>query len=366
MLMGAEASKSSDHRQATREKWPTVVELVSREKILFISCAAVCLALGTVYLAIAPSRYTAVAELVVDAKQSYRLGSETIPEPPVDVAVIDSQLEIIRSEQIALAVIRTLGLADDREFNKAGVLTQLREEFNRAGLFKYLGAMFGPTGDTETEKLQRVLTEFRRVLQVRRLGRSYVMEIEFTSVSPEKAARIANAVAAGYIRDQLDTRAAQSAQMGSWLQERIKKLREQMSDAFLRVETLKAESSAASRAGQVKLRELEAEAQAYRAIHDAFLNRYVQAIQQQSSPVTEARVVTESIPPIRPTSPKLVLTVVVSIFAGFAVGLLAVFARGHQRRRAGARRPSSPAESSPPIFALRQIVTPESVSTNNN
>src|SRR5947208_2756600 len=87
-----------------RENWPSIFELVLRERRSFLLCTAFCLAVGIVYAFVATPRYTAIAQLVVDtARQSSRLRSETSPEPLIDVAVIDSQLEIVKSEKVALA-----------------------------------------------------------------------------------------------------------------------------------------------------------------------------------------------------------------------------------------------------------------------
>lgn len=51
---------------------------------------------------------------------------------------------------------------------------------------------------------------------------------------------------------------------------------------------------------QVELRELESNAQSYRALYDNFLQRFMQATQQQSFPITEARVITDASAPLAP------------------------------------------------------------------
>ena len=49
---------------------------------------------------------------------------------------------------------------------------------------------------------------------------------------------------------------------------------------------------------QVALRELESNAQTYRALYDNFLQRYMESVQQQSFPITEARVITAATRPL--------------------------------------------------------------------
>ena len=48
---------------------------------------------------------------------------------------------------------------------------------------------------------------------------------------------------------------------------------------------------------QIELRQLESAAQTYRALYDNFQQRYMDFVQQQSLPMTEARVITRASPP---------------------------------------------------------------------
>jgi succinoglycan biosynthesis transport protein ExoP len=54
---------------------------------------------------------------------------------------------------------------------------------------------------------------------------------------------------------------------------------------------------------QITLRELESSAQTYRALHDNFLQRYMESVQQQSFPITQARLITTASPPTDPVIP---------------------------------------------------------------
>ncbi|QRG05910.1 polysaccharide biosynthesis tyrosine autokinase [Xanthobacter dioxanivorans] len=80
---------------------------------------------------------------------------------------------------------------------------------------------------------------------------------------------------------------------------------------------------------QVELRELESNAQSYRALYDNFLQRFMQATQQQSFPITEARVITDASAPLAPSQPRTPLIV----SAGTIIGLLAGFGVGVWRER---------------------------------
>jgi uncharacterized protein involved in exopolysaccharide biosynthesis len=319
--------RRAGRRGTIDDEWPVgfVLEPIRRHKLLILLCTAFFPALGLVYLSVAAPRYTAVAELVIDPKRSNAPENEPRVENLIDIAVLESHLQIVRSEKIALAVIQNLSLAEDPEFIETGILGKVLEFVMRGWKVK-------------NEKLHRALTKFKRSINVRLLGRSYVIEIAFTSSSADKAARVANELATVYIQDQLEARVEHNRQSGNWLQDRIKSLREQMTNAFRHMEDLQAEPAASTREGHAKLRELEAEALTYKSMYEAFLNRYVQAVQQQSFPVTEARVVTKPRPPLRPSSPDPLYTVLLSLAAGLGFGSFVSFAL--ERRRTVRRRRS--------------------------
>lgn len=70
----------------------------------------------------------------------------------------------------------------------------------------------------------------------------------------------------------------------------------------------------------VQLRELERESDTYKKLYETFLQRYQEAVQQQSFPVTEARIISTPRIPTAPSSPKKLLIVAVSMFLGLMVG----------------------------------------------
>ncbi len=73
----------------------------------------------------------------------------------------------------------------------------------------------------------------------------------------------------------------------------------------------------------VRLRELERNAQADQNLYESFLDRYKSAMQQQSFPITDARVLTEASPARKKSSPKTVITFALSGIAGAGARSLA-------------------------------------------
>ena len=91
--------------------------------------------------------------------------------------------------------------------------------------------------------MQNVLGTVRANLRVTRLGRSYVEQIAYTSLDPNKAATIANAFADAYIEDQLQAKFEATRRASVWLEQRIGELRKQASDAYRAVQDFKSQNS---------------------------------------------------------------------------------------------------------------------------
>ncbi|CDZ27679.1 polysaccharide biosynthesis tyrosine autokinase [Neorhizobium galegae] len=71
---------------------------------------------------------------------------------------------------------------------------------------------------------------------------------------------------------------------------------------------------------QVQLRELERAAETYRNLYQSFLQRYQEAVQQQSFPVTEARIISRAVPPTGASEPRLSLVLALCLALGCGVG----------------------------------------------
>ena len=79
--------------------------------------------------------------------------------------------------------------------------------------------------------MQRALRVFQSRLTVSRLGLTYIIEIEFQSTDPDRAAQIADAVADTFVVGQLEAKYQTIGRATRWLQDRLNELRAQASAA---------------------------------------------------------------------------------------------------------------------------------------
>jgi succinoglycan biosynthesis transport protein ExoP len=211
-------------QQALSESIEWARGFLSRQFPTFAIGIGCCLALGLVYFFTTPRSYTAEAKLLIDAGKLRVLQQEQMPsyEIPVDLIQVQTQVEILNSEKIGLAVVQKLKLTEDPEFvGGAG-----------AGLLDRLVGLFGTVGQApETDPTRTALLAFLAKRSIKRVSGTYVFEIGFTSLDPARAAAIANATAKAYIEDQLEAKYQATKTASVWLQDRIRELRQQASDA---------------------------------------------------------------------------------------------------------------------------------------
>ena len=77
----------------------------------------------------------------------------------------------------------------------------------------------------------------------------------------------------------------------------------------------------------VRLRELQSAADTYKALYADFLQRYTEAVQNQSFPISNIRVVTRSVTPLRQSWPRAALVLGAALAAGIALSLTAALVR---------------------------------------
>ncbi len=210
------------------ESFQSFVSFVRRQFPVIVFVTLLAIALGVIYVTTARPSFTAEAQLMIDAHKMQVFQQQSIlGDIPIDTAQVESQIEVLKSENVAAAVIKNLHLTEDPEFVGSG-----------GGL---LGALFGFVLSPFESDQDQIASEFelnrlrsapfKSRLSVKRIGLSYVIQIGFRSYDPEHAAQIANAVADAYIVDQLEAKYQATRRAGAWLQDRIKELRDQVSNA---------------------------------------------------------------------------------------------------------------------------------------
>jgi len=184
-------------------------------------------------------RYKSEARILIDGRENIflRPNGERNDErtAPLDPEAVTSQVQLLLSRDLARDIIKKNKLAERPEFDP--VLQGLSP-------LKSLLALFGIGRDPfSLTPEERVLDAYFDRYTAYAVDKSRVIVIEFQSLDPELAARVANSIAEGYLVLQQDARQQQAKSASQWLSGEIDNLRKKVADAESRVEDFRSKSS---------------------------------------------------------------------------------------------------------------------------
>jgi polysaccharide biosynthesis transport protein len=94
-----------------------------RQYLVFIFCALLAMVLGVIYLRHTLPKYTAHVTMIIDTRKGQVFQNQSIlaDATPTDLAGIESEVQIVKSENVAVRVIKDLHLTEVPEFVGGGI-----------------------------------------------------------------------------------------------------------------------------------------------------------------------------------------------------------------------------------------------------
>jgi succinoglycan biosynthesis transport protein ExoP len=183
-----------------------------------------------------PALYTATSKVALEVRQSQVMDfTAVLSGAPPDSAMVDTEVEVLGSRQLAGVVVDQLGLLNSPEFNSSLMsptpLGSIRDGID--GLVGMLqprqaGIQLDSAAVQETQLRDRAVNRLMDRVDIRRSGSSYLIAIQATSATPSLARDIANGFADQYIVGQLEEKFAATQRANAWLNERVEVLRAQV------------------------------------------------------------------------------------------------------------------------------------------
>lgn len=203
-----------------------------RRKMVVLSVMLIGLSLAVIILSFVQSRYTGRALVLIEsAGQKSQTSKELqyiFSNMQFDASVILTEIEVIRSRTMARRVVERLNLMTDPEFNGRFKYDDTREAEGFKKLDVYRTQLESLPKEIVERELAAVTSNFLKNMNVRAVGGSNAIQIEFTSRSPNKAALITNTIADIYIEQRLDAKFKATKKLTDWLDMRLTDLREQV------------------------------------------------------------------------------------------------------------------------------------------
>ncbi|WP_213287239.1 AAA family ATPase [Bradyrhizobium sp. sGM-13] len=222
--------------------------LLRRQYLVIIITAVFAITSCIIYLRITPPTYTAhVQVLLANPKPEFVQQQSILADPTFDRTQVETQIQLVRSSAIATSVITQLNLVNDPDISGLGPsLSSLLWRGPRT----WNSTLEQSKADTPARLSDAAITAFQDRLSASRVGMSSILEISFTSSNPERAAEIANAVAKTYITEQLNAKFEANRTATTWLQDRLRDLGDQASNAEQEVNRYKSRNNIVSSDGK--------------------------------------------------------------------------------------------------------------------
>ncbi|NDV86143.1 chain-length determining protein [Aurantimonas aggregata] len=190
---------------------------------------AVAVALST------PKEYTATTEILADPRDIKVVANEVTPNGlPSDatLALIESQMAVIYSNDVLGRVVDDADLVSDPEFNGTA-------ESTFGSVTAWFNGLFGNAEAINTRRRLQTLANFRQATTVTRDPKSFVLNLSVETWDPDKSAQLVNRVAETFI-DQLGRVQSSTARRASdALSSRLAELRRSVVEAERAVEEYK-------------------------------------------------------------------------------------------------------------------------------
>ena len=239
---GSPPSPSADKPAAASESGDLELRALGqallRHKNWIIVPTLVAAALSIAAVNLVTPRYKSEARILIDGRENIFLrpnGERNEERTALDAEAVTSQVQLLLSRDLAREVIKKNKLAERPEFDP------VLQGFAR---LKSLLALFGIGRDPfSLTPEERVLDAYFDRFTAYAVDKSRVVVIEFQSIDPDLAARVANSIAESYLVLQQDARQEQAKSASQWLSGEIDNLRKKVAEAESRVEDFRSKSS---------------------------------------------------------------------------------------------------------------------------
>ena len=204
-----------------------LLRAVLAKRWTILGCALASFVAALIFVSFVAARYSADARLLLEIQDSFlpraEKGEAKSDVAPLDPEAVQSQIELIKSRDLARRVIKTLALSGNEEFDPlargVGVMTRA---------LAALGLARDPIGVSPED---RILESFGEKLNVISPTKTRVLAIEFTSRNPDLAAKGANAVADAYIEVQREAKRENARAAARNLASLVAELRTRLAEA---------------------------------------------------------------------------------------------------------------------------------------
>ncbi|HEX7784283.1 MAG TPA: polysaccharide biosynthesis tyrosine autokinase [Sphingobium sp.] len=188
-----------------------------------VSLAVFVILAALIFFAITP-KYDATTRIQIDPSRNPLAAEQNGRSPEMGDPAVDTEISILRSQDVARETVRRLRLQADPEFI---ALLPSRDQMRQTSDPALVNAV-----------AERVIHR----LTVQRANTSYILEATFRSRDPVKSAKIVNAIAQTYLDARVGSLMRTSNRQSNWFKQRLAELESEVRAADARLSTYRSRS----------------------------------------------------------------------------------------------------------------------------
>ena len=209
-----------------------IVEAILHHQSLVAWTILICIILPVAYMMMAPVRYTASIELLVDPRALQVVDRDVTPrsqtvDSATAAALVENQARILMSDKVLKRVVIEEKLDKDAEFNR-----------RQRGLTSWLPDWLRPSQPVASDQ-QTAIFQLRRAIRVKRASDSHVLTAWVTTSDPAKSANLADAIAETYVEAERSARSDLTRQASEALTRRLSELNARVVGIERNIEAMK-------------------------------------------------------------------------------------------------------------------------------
>ncbi len=239
---------------------PNLFDILLRRKWLLLGVFLAVAAGGASYTLLQPRIYSATALLMINPNPD-----QVVPEKQAlsgaraDAAMVDSQIEVLKSPALAARLASELNLGSDPQWN-----SDLAQPKGWAALMAILGATAkspatvkpapAAPGDPTLSAGQRataaamtvpdtVVDAVDKAIRIHRRGLSWVIEVSADAKTPLEASQMANGLSNAYLTSLAEARYDDADKANQWLKDRLDELRAEVEQKQAAVQAYRAQQN---------------------------------------------------------------------------------------------------------------------------
>lgn len=234
-VIGEEPPRAAEEQLTVRH----VLALLRRRQAVLLLTLAICVGLALVWTSALPKVYQSSADVVLITRSTDVVPSneESLRDTPTRTEEVETQIQLIRSREMARQVLGKTGLVRDEQF-RADV-TQPKSPVDNVlssiGMGRRTSSGVEAAGGDE-RFLEQAVGYLAKRLNVTRTGNSFNLRIIFEDSDPQRAAQLANAYARLFTTDDARERARTNATAAGVLKSKVDELRAQANSDFAMVQ----------------------------------------------------------------------------------------------------------------------------------